>query len=211
MSTVVILSIALATLSIILLFVIFSWLDARRNLKYTEQEANQYLVLAQRRNDLFNELKDSADDVMKNYKESLDATTKKINQLEKVVKLKEKTNQGLLDSIKQDVAFIEELQSQHKEERDGLLAQLNEKQVRYDTLYHNFTFLLNVLAENTPNKPFFARNKLLAAKLETLVYDYTQSTITVGIPDEIIDKAYLQYNGVGGVVIKPRIDAPKVK
>lgn len=211
MSTVVILSIALATLSIILLFVIFSWLKTKEKLNESEENVKKYFGLYKEGEKIFNESKGTSGELVARLKADLVDSLKKINQLEKVVKLKEKTNQGLLDSIKQDVAFIEELQSQHKKEQDGLLAQLNEKRVRYDTLYHNFTFLLNVLAENTPNKPFFARNKLLVAKLETLVYDYTQSTITVGIPDEIIDKAYLQYNGVGGVVIKPRIDAPKVK
>lgn len=211
MSTVVILSAVIATLIIILLFVTFSWLDKKKELKEAEDKAEKYLDLANRGNALLNKLKDASDSVIDNLQSGLELSKKRGAQLEKVVKLKEKTNQSLLESIKQSASFIEELQGRHTEEQNELMIQVQEKQARYDALYHNFSFLLNALAEHRTKNTFFARNTLLAAELQTLVYDYTQSVITVGIPDEVIDKAYFQHNGVGGVLIKPRPESQKTK
>ena len=214
MSTVVILSTVIVTLSVLLIIAYFRWSDAQRKWKESQKEAEEYLEMAKSNNHLLNEFKDISEDTVNALEDGLDAALKQVEQLKKVAALKEKTNQVLLDSIKENggiLANFDRELSQEREKGQVTLADLAKLQEKHRVLYHNFTFLLNVLAENTPNKPFFARNKLLAAELQSLVYDYTQSTISVGIPDEIIEKAYLQYNGVGGVVIKPRIDAPKVK
>lgn len=214
MSTVVILSAVIATLTVLLIAACFFWLEARSSAKKSAKEAEEYLEMAKSNNCLFNELKDVSEDTVNGIKDGLDAALLQVDKLKKVVALKEHTNQVLLDSIKrnaEEYTLLTNCLFEEREKGQATLADLTELQEKHRALYHNFSFMLNVLAEHRTKNTFFARNKLLAAELQTLVYDYTQSTIQVGIPDEIIEKAYFQHNGVGGVVIKPRIDAPRAK
>lgn len=214
MSTVVILSAVIATLTVLLIAACFFWLVARSSAKESAKEAEEYLEMAKSNNRLLNEFKDVSEDTINALKGELDTAMKLVEELEKTAELRENAVQKLFLSIKKCGDELAESNRQRwleKEESHEVLADLTRLQEKHQVLYHNFSFLLNVLAEHRSKNTFFAKNNLLAATLDTLVYDYTQSTIQVGIPDEIIEKAYFQHNGVGGVAIKPRIDAPRAK